>query len=73
MTQPGLMFPLSPRGLRLIAAGLVVINGFFPALWILFTSLKNESELVSKPITWLPRNPTLHNYVQAFTDQPLLH
>ena len=72
MTQPGLMFPLSPRGLRLIAAGLVVINGFFPALWILLTSLKNEAELVSKPITWLPRNPTLHNYVQAFTDQPLL-
>ena len=73
MTQPGLMFPLSPRGLRLIAAGLVVINGFFPALWILLTSLKNESELVSKPITWLPHTPTLHNYVQAFTDQPLLH
>ena len=73
MTQPGLMFPLSPRGLRLIAAGMVVINGFFPAIWILLTSLKNESELVSKPITWLPHNPTLHNYVQAFTDQPLLH
>ena len=77
MTQAGpmspLSFPFSPRGLRLIAAGLVVINGFFPALWILFTSLKTESELVSKPITWLPRQPTLHNYVQAFTDQPLLH
>jgi len=50
-----------------------VINGFFPALWILLTSLKTEAELVSKPITWLPRNPSLHNYVQAFTDQPLLH
>ena len=73
MTQPGLSFPLSPRLLRLVAAGAVVINGFFPAIWILLTSLKNESELVSKPITWLPHNPTLHNYVQAFADQPLLH
>ena len=73
MTQPGMAFPLSPQLLRLVAAGAVVINGFFPAIWILFTSLKNESELVSKPITWLPHNITMHNYVQAFTDQPLLH
>ena len=62
----------SPRTLRLVAAGLVVINGFFPALWILLTSLKTEAELVAKPITWFPHNPTLANYVRAFTDQPLL-
>jgi len=60
------------RSLRLIAAGIVVINGFFPAVWILLTSLKTETELVSKPITYFPRNLTLQNYVQAFTDQPLL-
>ena len=58
--------------LRLVAAGLVVFNGFFPALWILLTSLKTEGELVSKPITYWPANLTLQNYVQAFTDQPLL-
>lgn len=61
----------SPR-LRWAAAALVVVNGFFPAVWILFTSLKTEVELVQKPITWLPHNPTLQNYIQAFTDQPLL-
>ena len=60
------------KSLRLIAAGIVVINGFFPAVWILLTSLKTEAELVSKPITYWPHNPTLANYVQAFTDQPLL-
>jgi ABC-type spermidine/putrescine transport system permease subunit II len=60
-----------PR-LRLLAAALVVFNGFFPALWILLTSLKTETELVSKPITWLPAQATLDNYVRAFTDQPLL-
>lgn len=58
--------------LRLLAAAIVVINGFFPAVWILLTSLKTEAELVSKPITYWPVNPTLANYVQAFTDQPLL-
>jgi multiple sugar transport system permease protein len=62
----------SPRSLRLIAAGIVVLNGFFPAVWILLTSLKTETELVSKPITYWPHGPTLSNYVQAFTDQPLL-
>ena len=61
----------SPRALRLLAAGIVVVNGFFPALWILLTSLKTEAELVSKPITWWPHNPTLQNYVRAFSDQPL--
>ena len=69
---PGLGGLLEGRSLRLLAAALVVFNGFFPALWILLTSLKSEAELVSKPITWWPAHGTLHNYVQAFTDQPLL-
>jgi multiple sugar transport system permease protein len=58
--------------LRWVAAGMVVVNGFFPAVWILFTSLKSEAELVQKPITWWPAKPMLDNYVRAFTDQPLL-
>jgi multiple sugar transport system permease protein len=66
------LIPMSPRALRLIAAGIVVLNGFFPAVWILLTSLKTEAELVSKPITYWPHGPTLQNYVQALTDQPLL-
>ena len=40
---------LEGRGLRFLAATAVVINGFFPAVWILLTSLKTETELVSKP------------------------
>ena len=63
---------LQGRSLRLLAAGVVVINGFFPALWILLTSLKSEAELVSKPITWWPQQASGRNYVQAFADQPLL-
>lgn len=62
---------LSGTPLRLIVAAILLMNGLFPALWILFTSLKTEAELTLKPITWIPQNPTLANYVTAFTDQPL--
>jgi ABC-type glycerol-3-phosphate transport system permease component len=48
------------------------VNGFFPAVWILFTSLKTETELLQVPITYLPLAPTLDNYVLAFTAQPIL-
>jgi multiple sugar transport system permease protein len=64
--------PLSGMPLRLVVGFILLINGLFPALWILLTSLKLEPELTRTPITWLPALPTLHNYVQAFSDQPLL-
>ena len=69
--NPGMKL-FEPRALRLIAAAIVVCNGFFPALWILFTSLKTEAELVRKPISWWPHEATIDNYLRAFTDQPLL-
>jgi len=68
----GLPALLQPRALRLIAAAAVVVNGFFPALWILLTSLKTEAELTARPITWWPHEATLQNYLRAFADQPLL-
>ena len=58
--------------LRWIAAFVVVVNGLFPAMWIFLTSLKGEPELSRTPITYLPAQPTLVNYVHAFHDQPLL-
>ncbi len=62
---------LSGTPLRLLVGSILVVNGMFPALWILFTSLKTEAELTQKPITWFPHAPTVANYVRAFTDQPL--
>ena len=70
-TASGPVSFLSGKPLRFIAAGILLINGLFPALWILFTSLKTEAELTAKPITWIPHAPTLQNYMQAFSDQPL--
>jgi multiple sugar transport system permease protein len=63
---------LSGTPLRILIGLILVVNGVFPALWILFTSLKTEAELTLKPITWLPHAPTIANYLRAFTDQPLL-
>ena len=57
--------------LRFFAAAIVVINGFFPAVWILLTSFKTSTELYRKPITYLPQEPTLQNYVTAAFEQPL--
>lgn len=61
----------SPKRTVWIAAIIIAANGFFPALWILFTSLKTEGELLRVPITYVPVSPTLNNYYQAFTDQPI--
>jgi multiple sugar transport system permease protein len=54
------------------AAVVVAVNGFFPAVWILLTSLKTETELIRSPITYLPDAPTLANYDAALTAQPIL-
>jgi len=62
----------SRRTVVWVAALIVVVNGFFPAVWILLTSLKTETEFLQVPITYLPAHPTLDNYVTAFTAQPIL-
>jgi multiple sugar transport system permease protein len=54
-----------------LAALVVILNGTFPILWIFLTSLKSEAELTRRPITWLPADPTLANYLRAFAEQPL--
>ena len=64
--------PLLPRVLKWSAFAAVSVNGFAPLAWILATSLKTDHELVSRPITWWPKEPTLVNYVRAFSEQPLL-
>ena len=62
---------IKTKTMVLFAGAIVVVNGFFPAIWILFTSLKTESELLQFPITYIPRDPSLANYYHAFTEKPL--
>ncbi|MFJ2962101.1 carbohydrate ABC transporter permease [Streptomyces collinus] len=44
----------------------------FPFLWLLSTAFKPPRELGSLHPTWLPKDPTLDNFRQAFGEQPLL-
>jgi multiple sugar transport system permease protein len=44
----------------------------FPFLWLLSTAFKPPRELASLHPTWVPRDPTLANFRQAFEEQPLL-
>ena len=60
------------RRSTLLAAFIIVANGVVPALWILLTSMKTETELMRVPITVLPDTPTIANYVRVFVDQPML-
>ncbi|MDA4886733.1 carbohydrate ABC transporter permease [Streptomyces sp. MPA0124] len=45
----------------------------FPFLWLISTAFKPPRELASLHPTWIPENPTLDNFRQAFDEQPLLH
>ncbi|MEV0174787.1 carbohydrate ABC transporter permease [Streptomyces sp. NPDC050803] len=44
----------------------------FPFLWLISTAFKPPRELGSLHPTWIPENPTLDNFRQAFDEQPLL-
>ncbi|MFJ4682859.1 carbohydrate ABC transporter permease [Streptomyces sp. NPDC091377] len=44
----------------------------FPFLWLISTAFKPPRELGSLHPTWIPDNPTLDNFRQAFDEQPLL-
>lgn len=49
----------------LVYAFLAVVGVFvlFPFLWMILTSLKQETEALRIPVTWLPQTPTLEAYV----------
>ncbi|MFE9138541.1 carbohydrate ABC transporter permease [Streptomyces sp. NPDC007355] len=44
----------------------------FPFLWLVSTAFKPAPELASLHPTWIPKDPTLANFLQAFDEQPLL-
>ena len=58
------------RPLKYVLLLLVIVNGLFPAVWLLLTSFKTEGELRQLPITYLPEAFTLRNYALVFTENP---
>ncbi len=56
----------------LIGVGLfaLIVNGVYPMVWILLTSFKSELELTTKPLQYLPKTLSFHNYTEVFRAQP---
>ncbi|MET8033339.1 carbohydrate ABC transporter permease [Streptomyces sp. NPDC005345] len=44
----------------------------FPFLWLISTAFKPARELANLHPTWIPHDPTLANFRQAFDEQPLV-
>ncbi|NJK43983.1 MAG: carbohydrate ABC transporter permease [Pleurocapsa sp. SU_196_0] len=62
----------SNRAFVVFALVILIINGVYPLLWMLFTSLKTELELTADtvPLTYFPTVPQLSNYARVFAAQP---
>ena len=45
----------------------------FPLAWMLITSLKLEEEVITKTFTFWPQNPSLANYIKAFTSTYIIN
>lgn len=49
------------------AAVLLILFIILPFLWVMVASLQGENELLRKPPSFIPQNPTLDNYNYVFT------
>lgn len=58
------------RVLLYLGLFIVIVNGIFPAIWLLLTSFKSDGELQRLPITYLPDAFTFNNYVEVFVRNP---
>ena len=54
----------------LILAGAATV---LPFVWMVLGSFKTQGELLRRPVTWWPQDPTLDNYVRWFTDLNIDH
>lgn len=49
-----------------IAIILIAFLCFFPVIWIFLTSIKTTREIYAFPLVYIPREPTLKNYIKVF-------
>lgn len=60
---------LSGRRALIYAALLVAVTAtLLPFVWMLLGAFKTQGELLRRPITWWPEQPTLDNFVTWFTE-----
>lgn len=55
----------------LLSLGAVVM--IIPLFWMISTSLKSNFEVFQYNLSWWPKHPQWHNYVDAFTSLPFGH
>ncbi|MEV5977623.1 carbohydrate ABC transporter permease [Streptomyces sp. NPDC052114] len=60
------------RAAQYLALAAYLVFLAFPFLWLISTAFKPARELGSLHPTWIPEDPTLENFRQAFDEQPLL-
>ncbi|MEV0826124.1 carbohydrate ABC transporter permease [Nonomuraea rubra] len=60
------------RASQYVALVAYVVFLAFPLLWLLSTALKTPQEMALTEPTWIPREPTLANFGDAFGEQDLV-
>ncbi|MBQ7371357.1 MAG: carbohydrate ABC transporter permease [Blautia sp.] len=55
-----------------LIASLIAVIVMVPFFWMVSTSMKNKGALMSIPIQWLPKEPTLDAYRKVFSKFPFL-
>ncbi|MFI7320007.1 carbohydrate ABC transporter permease [Streptomyces venezuelae] len=60
------------RAAQYVALAAYLVFLALPFLWLISTAFKPARELGSLHPTWIPKDPTLDNFRQAFDEQPLL-
>jgi multiple sugar transport system permease protein len=58
------------RALVSVALVLLVVWALFPVCWILLTSIKENKEIYSYPLTFLPRKVTMQHYYASLVQSP---
>lgn len=59
--------------IRLFFEVLIILLWLFPLFWMIITSIKVESEVVTRSFTLLPKNPSFQNYIKAFQSTSILN
>ena len=50
-----------------VAAVLVSLVFLAPFLWLFVASIAPQTDLLARPLHWIPAHPSLHRYSQIFT------
>ena len=61
------------RPLQYVALCAYIVFLAFPMLWLVSTAFKTPRDLGAIVQHWIPPHPTVRNFADAFTDQPIAH